>query len=104
MNTSEIRIKTHAGTILVYANAKDQNAGIMLVPDGSDDEIDIAYVECVDDENHRAYDPKHKTLKNIRCQIYENVFDENYTHNFTINGDEAKRSVTEAYQPDSHKL
>lgn len=103
MDNNEIRIKTKAGTILVYANQKEQNAGIMLIPDGGDDEIDIAYVECIDDKHRNISNPNHDDLKNIHAMTYEDVWDENYTHDFIINGDEAKKSVTESYQPDSHK-
>ena len=94
MDNKEIRIKTDAGTILVYANQRDQNAGIMLIPDGGDDEIEIAYVECVDDDGENAQSTAHLALTNIYGAIYENALNEHATHDFTIGSDEIQKRIS----------
>lgn len=108
MYDKEIRIKTDAGILLVYANEKDQNAGIMLIPKGCenepDNEIDIAYVECVDDKGRGVYAPNHGILKLVQGRIYENVYDTDYTHGFKIDSEDAAKSIMIPGQPDSHKL
>lgn len=108
MSNKEIRIKTDAGTLLIYANEKDQNAGIMLIPKGCenepDNEIDIAYVECIDEKGQNVYTPNHGMLKVVQGRIYENVHDTNCTHEFKIDSEDAAKSITTSGQPDSHKL
>lgn len=104
MNEKEIRIKTDIGTLLLYADEKSQSAGIMLIPEGTDEEIDIAYATCVDVDGNDKCTPMHSQLVALKTYTYEDVYDENYTHSFTINGKDARDSVTTPHQPDSAKL
>lgn len=104
MQEKEIRIKTDIGTLLLYACEKTQSAGIILIPEGTDEEIDIAYATCIDADGNDSYKSKQNRLIALKTYIYEDVYDENYTRSFTIDGKDAHNSVTESYQPDSAKL
>lgn len=104
MNINEIRMKTDAGTIILYVNPEAQTAGIAFIPENATEEIDIAYVKCTDDNDNDAYEPKHGALKNLHTYCYEDVWSEDYTHDFNISSEDACRSLTESYQPDSQKM
>lgn len=106
MNNKEITIETDAGTIILYANKKEQCAGIMLAPKGAkpdDENIDIAFVGCVDDNNRDQCNPRHEKLTNLRVWCYEDVYDTDRTHEFIIHAKEALESLSRSYQPDSLK-
>jgi len=75
-----------------------------FIPNDSNEEIDLIYAACVDKDGKDSNHPDHSDLKNIDVFCYENVWDENYTHKFRIDTDEADKSLTEPYQPDSQKL
>lgn len=100
----EIRIEIDAGTIVLYGNEERQNAGIMFVPKGTNTEIDVVYVESTDDKKNPAEFDNHGPLNKIRVFEYSDVWDEDYQRDFIIDTDEAARSVTEAFQPESQKL
>lgn len=104
MNINEIRMKTDTGTLILYGDFEKQTAGIAFIPENATEEIDIAYVKCTDDNGNDAYEPKHEMLKNIHTYCYEDVWSEDYTHDFTISSEDACRSLTESYQPDSQKM
>ena len=104
MDTKEIRMETEGGTLVVYTNPQEQDVGIMFIPKNTDEEIDVAYVKCVDNANHDINCRNHGPLKNLHVFGYGDVYDESYTHDFTIDADEAYQAVTESYQPDSAKL
>lgn len=104
MNINEIRIKTNAGTIILYGDYETQTAGISFIPNDAHEEIDIAYVKCTDNNNKDAYENKHGELKNLHVYCYEDVWNEDYTHDFIISGEEAYESLTKPYQPESQKM
>lgn len=104
MSYVDIRIETEIGTLTVYASEDDQCAGITLMPKGCDEEIDIAYARCIDKNGNDASNPNHGEMKKVETLCYEDVWTEDHTRKFIIDIDEAVKSLTMPYQPDSQKL
>lgn len=104
MSYVDIRIETEIGTLTVYANEDDQCAGITLMPKGCDEEIDIAYARCIDENGNDASNPNHGEMTKVETLCYEDVWTEDHTRKFVIDVDEAVKSLTMPYQPDSQKL
>lgn len=104
MMSKQIIIKTDAGTLFLQGDEGSQTADVTFMPNDHGEEIDLIHISCTDKNDRDSYHPNHDKLKNINVHCYEDVWDENYTHAFRIDTDEAVKSLDEPYQPDSHKL
>lgn len=87
----QIKLPVKGGTIECYIdNVNTQTAGITFTPDGADEPIDIACVQADGDT--------------LSVMTYNDVWTEDYTDKFSLSIAEMTKSVSESYQPDSHKL
>lgn len=93
----QIRIKVTNGTLLVYANELMQDAGIMFIPERSNEEIDLAYVQMTDSNGRPACagDKNHGLLSQINLTAYGDVYDEDYTYKAVIDTKDAIDAVSE---------
>lgn len=101
--SKQINISVDGGTIVLYGDEETQSAGMMFIPNDSNEEIDLIYAVCKDKNGKDGNHPSHGTMTDIDIHCYEDVWDENYTHKFKIDMNEAYKSITEPYQPDSAK-
>lgn len=80
-------IDTPVGRLETWADKETGVVGIQLVPNPeTGDPVNIAMAEC------NEYYPK-----DVKVHVFEDVKDEDATHSFTINGEEAKEVATYYY-------
>ena len=78
----EVRIETPAGTLCAYVgpDTDNPNVGLYLIPDGSNDEIDIAIAECKGEELLE----EGENPKNISVYTYSDVTTDEWHDKFVL--------------------
>lgn len=85
-----LSVNTPAGKLEAWSDRDTGVVGIQLVPDSkNEDPLDLVIAEC-----HN----RNKNPADIKVQVFEDVYNEECTKQFTINGEEALQAVTYDYE------
>ena len=92
-----IEAKTTAGKIKAYTSTDPGSPGIcvMLQPNGTDTEVDLAYACVFEDEAYKTKDDEGK--EDIVIYTYGDIYTEDWTRKEIIRGADIKEALAEEY-------